>query len=213
MANLPINPKQIIADGYDRIAERYVEWSHTVRIAERARYLSVIAAALPPGAKVLDLGCGAGTHAREMHCRFKLTAVDISRRLADMARVNLPGAHVLHADMTTVDFPEMWFDGVCAFYSLFHLPRHELGPLLKRIGRWLRSGGLFVGTMGSTATPVGLEEDWLGAPMFWSSYDRATNLQLVTDAGLTVVSAKDETCEEFGKPTTFLWIVARKRSQ
>ena len=181
---------KIVADGYDCIAERYVEWSRTVRIAERARYTSLLLSALPQGATLLDLGCGDGSHSYEMDLRFELTAVELSSRLAAMARVNLPDANVLNADMTLIDFPEASFDGVCAFYSLIHIPRDEQGPLLRRIAVWLRPGALFVGAFGSASTEIGYEENWLGAPMFWSSHDRTTTIEMISEAGLTVTSVQ-----------------------
>ncbi|MCA1668454.1 MAG: class I SAM-dependent methyltransferase [Thermomicrobia bacterium] len=59
-------------------------------------------------------------------------------------------------------------------------------------------------------TVTGVDDDWLGAPMYFSGYDAETNRRLVTDAGLTVEIAQAETDDEFGKPATFFWIVARK---
>jgi hypothetical protein len=64
--------------------------------------------------------------------------------------------------------------------------------------------------MGTQASKGGVEEDWLGAPMYWSSYDSETNVRLVRDAGLDIIQAGEETVEEDGEPVTFLWIVARK---
>jgi hypothetical protein len=55
-----------------------------------------------------------------------------------------------------------------------------------------------------------VEEDWLGAPTWFSGHDEATNLALLADAGLVVDQATHETDEEFGRPTTFLWVVAHK---
>lgn len=205
-----MNPKQIVADGYDHIAERYIEWSGNVRVAERERYLSVMLNAMPRGARVLDLGCGPGTQTQEIHSRFELTAVEISRRLVGFARKNMPRANVLHADMTLVNFSENSFDGVSAFYSLIHVPRNEQGPLLHRIAKWLRPAGLFVATFSCRCEEAELEQDWHGAPMFWSSHDCKTNKRLVEEAGFDIVSANEETAEEFGDPITFLWIVARK---
>lgn len=205
-----MNPKQIVADGYDQIAERYIEWSGNVRVAERERYLSMMLDATPRGARVLDLGCGPGIHTQPMQSRFELTAVEISQRLVAFARKNIPRANVLHADMTTVEFPENSFDGVCAFYSLIHVPRNEHGTLLHRIANWLRPSGLFIATMGCRCEDAVMEQDWLGAPMFWSSHDTKTNKRLVEEAGFDIVSAEEETAEEFGDPITFLWIVARK---
>ena len=209
MASEAMNPKQIVADGYDEIAERYIEWSGNVRVAERERYLSVMLDAMPRGARLLDLGCGPGTQSQEIQIRFELTAVEISQRLAGFARKNLPRANVMHADMTAVDFPENSFDAVSAFYSLIHVPRNEQGPLLHRIAKWLRPAGLFVATFGCRCEEAGLNANWLGAPMCWSRHDSETNKRLVEESGFDIISANEETAEEFGDPITFLWIVAR----
>ena len=38
----------------------------------------------------------------------------------------------------------------------------------------------------------------------------STNRRLVESAGLEIVSAVEETADEDGQPTTFLWVIARK---
>jgi hypothetical protein len=55
-----MDPKQIVADGYDRVAERHAAWASNIRVDEREYYTALILAELPAGAAVLDLGCGAG---------------------------------------------------------------------------------------------------------------------------------------------------------
>jgi 2-polyprenyl-3-methyl-5-hydroxy-6-metoxy-1,4-benzoquinol methylase len=205
-----IDPKQIIADGYDRIAEKHLEWAQSVRAAEREHYTSVILERVPKGAKVLDLGCGAGaptTHA--LAGRFEVTGVDISARQIALAQQNIPEAKFIQTDMTQLDFDPESFDAVATFYALIHVPRQEQSELLQNIATWLRPGGLLVATMGARSMKADLDE-LLGAPMYWSGFDSATNRQLVEEAGLHIISAKEETAEEFGKPVTFLWVVAQK---
>jgi hypothetical protein len=46
--------------------------------------------------------------------------------------------------------------------------------------------------------------------MYWSGFDAETNRRLVEEAGLSIITSREETATEFGKPTTFLWVVARK---
>ena len=137
-----VDPKQIVADGYDRIAEQYGAWASQVRQEERAKYTAVLLEKLPVGAAVLDLGCGAGlptTH--QLAERFAVTGVDLSARQVALAQHNVPTATFLHTDMTQLDFDPMSFDGVAAFYSLLHVPRHEHLGLLRKITAWLRAGG------------------------------------------------------------------------
>ena len=64
--------------------------------------------------------------------------------------------------------------------------------------------------MSGSDTPGGYEEDWLGAPMFWSGYDSETTRRLVVSAGLTIEALTLETADEDGEPTSFWWLVARK---
>jgi SAM-dependent methyltransferase len=205
--------KQIVSEGYDRIAERYAAWAMQTRDEERERYTAVLLDGLRPGAAVLELGCGPGVPTtRRLAEQFDVTGVDLSARQIELARANVTDARFVHADMTTLAFAEESFDAVVAFYSLIHLPREELPGLVTRIAGWLRPGGIFVATMGAHADAGSIEEDWLGAPMYWSHFDSATNRKMVTAAGFEIVSAAEHTADEDGEPVTFLWIIARRPS-
>lgn len=207
----PHAPKRIVEQGYDRVAARHLTWSAGVRQDERLRYAQELLSRLPNGARVLELGCGQGTPTTKLLAqRFAVTGVDISASQLELARREAPTATFIHADMASLSFPERGFDGVAAFYSLIHVPREEHAGLLARIAGWLRPGGLLVATMGVRDAPGEVEDDWLGAPMFFSHWDAATNRALVEQAGLRIISAREETADEDGAPVTFLWIVAEK---
>lgn len=206
-----MDPKRVVEEGYDCIAERYLEWTQTTRSEERVRCTSVLLDELPPGAEVLDLGCGAGVPTtQELAQCFKVTGVDISARQVALAQQNIPEAQFVQADITQLDFAPASFDAVAAFYSIIHVPRQEQQKLLQDIASWLRPGGLLVATMGTHSAKVDFDEDFLGAPMYWSSFDSETNKRLVEEAGLRIISAQEETVTEFDQPVTFLWIVAHK---
>ena len=102
---------------------------------------------------------------------------------------------------------------MAAFYSLLHVPRHELSGLLRKITAWLRAGGVLVATLWPDATEATFADDWLGAPMYWSGFDRATTTRLIAAAGLHLLRAEEETVEEFGVPITLLWVIAEKPVQ
>lgn len=205
------DPKRLVADSYDRIAERHAEWAAAVRTEERARYTARVIEALPGGATVLELGCGtAGSTTQELAKRCRLTGVDISARSIELALHKVPDAHFLAADMTQVEFPPESFDAVVAFYSIIHVPREEQPALFSRIARWLRPGGLFLATLTTGGEAADYEPDWLGVPMFWSGFDPATTRGLLEDAGFTIYSATIETADEFGEPISFLWVEAHR---
>ena len=206
-----MDPKQIVADGFDRIAETYAAWVERDGIGHRESHLALLEAELPAGARVLDLGCGAGVPiARRLAARFEVTGVDISERQILLARHAVPTATFVHGDMAAQSFPEASFDAVVAFFSIFHLPREEHGALFGRIASWLRPGGYLVASTGARSDPGTVEEDWLGAPMYWSFYSSEKSLELLRASGLEIERADEATGEEDGQPVTFLWIVARK---
>jgi ubiquinone/menaquinone biosynthesis C-methylase UbiE len=207
-----MDPKDIVEQGYDRIGEEYERWSTKGTDPARERYLKVLLEGLPKGAQVLDLGCGSGALAtRRLSERFQITGVELSSRMVELAQRNIPTATFVRADMASVEFPPELFDGVCAFYSLTHLPQKELPILLRRVARWLKPGGLFVASMGSGEDPGSVEDEWVGGvPMYFAGHTVQTNEELVEEAGLRVVSARTEAVREAGGDVTFLWMVAKK---
>jgi SAM-dependent methyltransferase len=206
-----MDPKQIVAQGYDAMAERHAEWAGRTRTDERERYTAVLLHALPPGAQVLELGCGVGVPTTQrLARRFAVTGVDISAQHIALARRNAPAATFIQADMAALDFPPASFDAVAAFYSIIHVPRDEHSGFVHDIATWLRPGGLLVAAMGSGSTEAAVEPDWLGVPMYFSDLDGTTNRRRVEDVGLRIISAREETADEDGVPVTFLWVVARK---
>ena len=205
------DPKRVVAKGYDAIAHRYLEWG--APSVARRRYLQRLLGLLPEGAAVLDLGCGAGVPwTRTLARQCRVTGVDISAAQIALARRYVPEARFIQSDMAALDLPAAGFDAVVAFYSLIHVPRAEHAALLARIAVWLRPGGLLLLTMGAGDTPAGYEADWLGAPMFWSHFDAATNRRLITEAGFAILEDEVSVEDEDGLPVSFLWILARTAS-
>lgn len=206
----PDRPQELVAHSYDAIAERYAAWTGDALAGARQRYVEMVQRDIPPGAPVLDLGCGTGVPvARALATRYRVTGVDGSARSIELARQNVPDATFLQADMTQVEFPSASFAAVISSYAIIHVPRVEHAALLQRLAGWLQPGGLLIATMGAVESE-GMEEDWLGAPMYWSHFDAGTNQQLVTNAGFELVEAALDTADEDGQPITHLWIVGRK---
>ena len=155
-----VDPRRIVADGYDAIAERYFAWSDARPSATRLRVARAgRSSGSPPGADVLDLGCGAGRadDSGPGATGRRVTGVDISVAQIELARAAVPGARFIHADMTALDLPPASLDAVVAFYSLTHVPRADLPGLLAAIHRWLRPGGVLVATMGAQDSPDAVE--------------------------------------------------------
>jgi cyclopropane fatty-acyl-phospholipid synthase-like methyltransferase len=181
--------RRTVEAGYDRMAEQYLATKDPEDPLALAA-LEDLAPVVPPGAAVLDLGCGAGVPVtRWLAGRgFAVTGVDVSARQLELARSN----------------------AVVAFHSIIHVTRNEHPALLARIHRWLKPGGVFLATM--TVTDYeGQDDDWegWGAPMVWSHYDQDTNVAMLREAGFELRYAEPRTGDE---DETWLWVLARKNS-
>jgi SAM-dependent methyltransferase len=205
-----LDPKRVVADGYDRIADRYLAWSALRPSAARSWALALAHARIPPGAEVLELGCGAGLPmSATLAAGRRLTGVDISAEQVRRARRNVPSATFVQADATALDRPDASVDAVVAFYSLTHVPRDEHPALLAAIRRWLRPGGVFVASLGVEDDPGGVEADWLGVDMYFSHFSARVNRRLVEEAGLIIERAEVVSEPEDRHGARFLWVVAR----
>lgn len=146
--------KQVVASGYDRLGERYVTWGASIEGDPRDRMVTQLAGSLPAGARVLELGCGAGVPStQELAQHIDVLGVDISHSQVQLARQNVPAAQFVHADMSVLQFEEASFDGVVALYSISHLPREQYAHLFAEVFRWLAPGGLFLATLSAVESP------------------------------------------------------------
>jgi SAM-dependent methyltransferase len=203
-------PQQIVAAGYDVIAERYLAWSGLRPSATRLKALDMADRAIAPGADVLELGCGAGLPmTARLAAGRRLTGVDISARQLELARRNVPDATFLQADVTTLDVAPASVDAVVAFYVLTHVPRDAHADLLGRIRSWLRPGGVFIASLGVEDDPGGIEREWLGVDMYFSHFSARVNRRLVEEAGLVVERAEVLVEPEDRFDARFLWVLAR----
>lgn len=204
------DPRRTVESGYDTVATRYLEWSARITGDPRSRFLAELTGRLGDGARVLDLGCGAGVPCTAALAeRHDVLGVDVSASQLELARRNVPGARFEKADMTALSFPDGSFDAVTAFYSVLHVPREEQGALFARIAAWLRPGGWFLAALGCSEAN-GVEADWLGAPMFFSSHAPAENRRLLEAAGFTLEVDETVTMQEPEGPATFHWVLGRR---
>ncbi|MDO8800466.1 bifunctional 2-polyprenyl-6-hydroxyphenol methylase/3-demethylubiquinol 3-O-methyltransferase UbiG [Phenylobacterium sp.] len=123
---------------YDREAEAYAGR----RLPKASPRLIDFLAALPAGARVLDLGCGGGQDSEVMLAEgFEVTPLDGSAGLARIAQARLgrPVRVQLFEDLED----EASFDGVWANASLLHVPTAGLARVLARVRRALKPGGVF----------------------------------------------------------------------
>jgi SAM-dependent methyltransferase len=185
--------RDLVRRGYDTISRAYRTdggGSSTTSSESTASYQGWIAeltARLEPGARVLDIGCGAGVPADRflVDAGLEVTGIDISPVQIERARALVSEATFVCCDIVDVALEPQSLDAVVSLYALIHLPLEDQRELLPRILATLRPGGLFLAVVGHGRwTGV---EDYLGAPMFWDHADADTYLRWLHDDGFDVL--------------------------
>jgi len=177
LVSIMTSDKQTIAV-YDL---RVDEYSKAFAKAKADPALSRFLSNLPQGARVLDLGCGPGTHAAAMHAQgYRVTAMDASIGMVELARTH-QGVEVRHAEFSDLSDISV-FDGVWANFSLLHAPRNAFSQHLETIATALNSNGLFHIGM---KTGDGEKRDHLGRSYTFYSAEGLRNL--LQSAGFAVL--------------------------
>jgi hypothetical protein len=74
---------------------------------------------------------------------------------------------------------------------------------------WLQPGGYLLATFGVSGSE-GVEDDWLGVPMFFASYTGAENRALARAVGLVIEQDEVVPIAEPEGEARFQWLLARK---
>jgi len=184
----PAEARRLVREGYDRASRAYRGDDADLEMSGYGHWLRRLARRIEPGARVLDLGCGNGVPAtRELARRYVVTGVDLSPVQVGRARVLVPGATFVCADMAEVEFADGAFDAIVAFFSIINVPVEEHPALFARLARWLAPGGWLLATVGRDPW-TGIEPDFRGAgvPMFWSHADLGAYRRWLAEAGFTI---------------------------
>ena len=135
---------------YDQIAEWYVAHrSPEVGVAE----VEALIQTLPPGARVLDLGCGDGEPLSRCLAQggAELTGLDSSAVMVARYRARFPGVRAVRARAQHASFSAGAFEAVVAWGVLFHLSEAGQRAVLEKVSTWLVPGGRFLFTSGTEA--------------------------------------------------------------
>jgi len=201
--------KDIVKNGYNQIANQYLAARTTD--SEDVRLLADFIDLLSPDAKVLDAGCGAGIPiTRKLAEQFDVTGVDFSAAQIKLAKQNVPNAKFLCEDLTQLHYPENYFDGISSYYAIIHIPREEHRALLSKFHFMLNTSGVALLCLGTQHLIDDIDDNYLGAKMYWSHFDSKTYIDMLKETGFHIIWSKfvkDETCEGSGH----LFVLAQKK--
>ena len=199
--------------GSDRIIGLYEE-NAAAWDAQRGRdlferpWIERFAALLPPGARILDLGCGMGEPIAAYFIArgFQVTGVDSSTSLIGMARVRQPAHEWIVSDMRALELGR-GFHGLLAWHSFFHLPPDDQRPMFERFAAHLSPGGVLMFTSGSEeGEAIG---EWQGEPLYHGSLDSAEYRARLESNGFEVL---DHVVGDPGCGHATIWL-ARKHAE
>jgi SAM-dependent methyltransferase len=184
---------------YDENAALYAARERRLPERQMARF----AASLPSGARILELGCGAGGDSEALLALgFDVTPSDGSPAMAVEAGRRL-ARPVLVLPFQQMEF-EAEFDGIWANACLLHVPRADLPDVLDRIARALRHGGRFYASF-KTGEGEGVDR-------FGRYYNRPSSEDLEAlclAAGFADIRIETVSGGAFdGEPTTWLYLHA-----
>lgn len=174
-----------VKKGYNKIAKDYISNRDQFK---NDKYLEKFTKLLQPNSLILDIGCGAGIPVDKylIGKGHKVIGIDISEKMIELAKENVPGAEYAVRDMSELKVNDFKVDAVVSFYAIFHTPRTKHQDLFKKINSFLPEGGLILVTMGSSDWQ-GNEKDFHGTEMFWSHYGSEKNRELITTAGFKII--------------------------
>ncbi len=177
---------------FDQLAEQYQgEHSHN---PFQAALIERIAALLPSGAGVLDLGCGTGVPTAKLltESDHRVVGVDISEGMLRLAREQVPAAEFVHADFKELADEFGRFGAVTAFFSLLMLSKADIERTLKKTYGWLEPQG-YLGIGMVNFDGDSLPFDFMGVPVTVSGYLEGDLAAVLEAHGFTVVSIETVT--------------------
>ncbi|WP_418162500.1 class I SAM-dependent methyltransferase [Pantoea vagans] len=125
-------------DYYRQNAQRF--FTDTASVDMSALYPPFVNC-LPPGARILDAGCGSGRDVKAFsEMGFDVEAFDASVELVELAR-QLSGKPVAQMRFQDVDVVER-YDGIWCCASLLHVSEAELPGVMTKLAMALKPGGV-----------------------------------------------------------------------
>jgi SAM-dependent methyltransferase len=212
----PIDPKTAaIQASYDRVAAEYAarffdELAH--KPLDRA-LLDCFAEQVQGRGSVADLGCGPGQIARYLHARGLPTlGVDLSPEMVALAQRLTPEIAFQQGSILALDAADATWDGITAFYSIFHLLPDDLPLALREFYRVLCAGGLVLLSFHLGQEIVHLDEWWgKQVDIDFHFYERAALERQLEAAGFRIearIERQPYTAVEH--PSQRAYLLARK---
>ncbi len=134
------------SNGWEAIAPSFIDYISELTVGVET--IRSWAKLFPPGAAILDLGCGPGTPRSKVlfDAEVAVYAVDAAPTMASAYQRRFPEARVACEPVEESSFFGHMFEGVLAWGLMFLLPAETQRNLIHRVGKVVRAGGRFLFT-------------------------------------------------------------------
>jgi SAM-dependent methyltransferase len=149
---------------YDLIAEWYAsERSDQTGVPEA----TALAASIPRGSLVLDIGCGNGVPITRslLSPGHRVVGLDSSSAMLAQFQKNCPGAFAVRGTVESCPFADGVFDAAVAWGVMFHLKPEDAIRAIAKVSRTLKPGAPFLFTSGDVDA-VDAKEDQMNGVTF-----------------------------------------------
>ena len=187
-----LDPKQIVKQGYDTLADAYRTFYSSSHQKIYPVLLQLFTEKIPKGGKVLELGCGDGIPVAQLLSKeYDYLGIDMSPVQVALAQQHVSAAKFMEADMTQLSFPHESIEGIIALYSIIHVSVEEQYALFSAVYDWLKPRGTLMCIVGHQAW-VGTDPHWIlpNNEMYWSHTDEQTYLDWFSEIGLEILQKR-----------------------
>ena len=132
--------------------------------------------------------------------------------MLQIAKREVQNVHFDKMDMRSLKFPDEYFDGLIAPYSLIHIPEKEVVSTLTEWSRVLKKGGYL-----SILVQEGESDHWVAQPfapekqIFFNFFSIERLQKYLKESGFSTVSVKKVPCEEeLSLSKSLLYFLAKK---
>ncbi len=126
---------------FDQISPRYDLLNHLLSLNTDVLWRRRAAEALGPVRRALDVCCGTGDLAVEIHRRWRaaVVGIDFAGKMLDLARKKAPRLRFLQGDALRLPFSDAFFDAVTVAFGIRNVTDPARG--ISEMARVLRPGG------------------------------------------------------------------------
>jgi len=176
---------------YDLIAD----WYASERIDQTGIPETIaLASSIPPGSRILDIGCGNGIPITRALLRagHLVIGLDSSSAMLERFRNNCPEAPVIRGVVEACPFADRAFDAAIAWGVMFHLSCQDQIRAIASVSRVLKIGAPFLFTSGDADDFEGKEGVMNSVAFRYFSFSIENYRRILGDHGFTLTDVHED---------------------